>query len=495
MKHRSPRRSGRRTGRRNRCFLAILAGTALVWFCLPAQAEELHRTAHELRAKYAAELGELAGWCEQRGLAEEARKTGSWLRPRDPNKLYLPVLPNQIGRPQVPADAPADVVEWDNRLTRLRRDQANALYELARRAIRSRRASLAFDLVLAALHENPDHDAIRRLLGYQSYRGQWRTAYEVGKLRTGQVWHEKFGWLPKSYVKRYEEGQRYFGGRWISAEEDARLHRDINSGWNVETEHYTIRTNHSIEAGVELGKRLEQLYGVWKQLFARFYLTESQVAALFAGGVRSRPAPLRRHAVVYFRNREDYHRSLRAAIPDIEISTGLYLEGMRRAYFFAGEDADVYHEATHQLFHESRQVARDVGRHRNFWIIEGVATYLETLRQENGYHVLGGFEGDRMQAARDRLLNDGFYVPLAEFTSYGMEDIKSDKRIATLYSQAAGLTHFLVHHDGGRYRDALVGYLTAVYSGRDDSGTLAQLTGASYSELDRQYRQFMEEGP
>ena len=30
------------------------------------------------------------------------------------------------------------------------------------------------------------------------------------------------------------------------------------------------------------------------------------------------------------------------------------------------------------------------------------------------------------------------------------------------------MTHFLVHDDGGRYRDALVAYLSAVYNGSQD---------------------------
>ena len=103
--------------------------------------------------------------------------------------------------------------------------------------------------------------------------------------------------------------------------------------------------------------------------------------------------------------------------------------------------------------------------------------YMESLRQEDGYYVLGGFDDERMHAARYRLLHDKFYVPLDEFTGYGMEKLQKDPRIATLYSQAAGLTHFLVYYDGGRYRDALVSYLAAVYTGRDDPDTLAKLTG------------------
>lgn len=462
---------------------------------MPVAADDLDRTAQQLTKRYREQLEELARWCDSKGLAEQAQKTRKWLQPRDPSKYYVAVLPDKVGRNQTPADAPADVAKWDGDLSRLQTQYANACYDLARRAIRTNRASLAFDLVLCAIREDPDYEPVRRLLGYQQYKGQWYTQDQVSRMRSGQVWHETYGWLPKANVVRYEKGQRYYSGRWITAEEDARLHSDIQNGWEVPTEHFVIRTNHSLEAGVELGKKLERLYRVWKQLFVRFYLTEAQVQAMFDGRARGRAVEMPRHRIVYFRSRKDYNDALRPMFPNIEMTVGAYVQRTGQAYFFAGNDADdrtLYHEATHQLFHESRPVAPTAGQWANFWIIEGIAMYMESLHDEDGYHVLGGVDDLRMQAARYRLLVNNFYVPLAEFSSYGMEQFQSDKRVATLYSQAAGLTHFLVYFDNGRYRDALVQYLSAVYSGQADINTLAHLTNTPYSQLDQQYRKFIE---
>jgi hypothetical protein len=246
---------------------------------------------------------------------------------------------------------------------------------------------------------------------------------------------------------------------------------------------------------VALGAKLEELYRVWRQLFIRYFATEPQVMALFDGRGRDAWGRLPRHQIAYFRNREEYNQALRPSMPNIDISIGVYVESTRRAYFFAGEGYDertLLHEATHQLFHESRPVAPDVARQANFWMVEGIAMYMESLRRENGYYVLGGYDDVRMIAARYRLLHDDFYVPLADLTRMGLSEIQSHPQIATLYSQSAGLTHFLISHDGGRYRDALVAYLRAIYSGQADAGTLAQLTGATYAELDRQYRAFIE---
>jgi len=478
--------------------LRLLPALLVVYLpIVEAQPPDLHRAAVEQHARYAAELESLAKWCESKGLAEEARVTRRVLGPRDPYKLYIPILPKEVGPPKFPADASADAVKWDSRLWRLRRDHAAALYGMARRAARAGRAALAFDLAMAAIQANPDNESVRHLFGYQKYHDQWRTIYEKKKLRAGFVWSDKFGWLPKSHLSRYEQGQRSFNGRWISAAEDAEHHRDIRSGWDVKTEHYTIRTNHSIEAAVALGVKLERLNDLWRKIFVRYYASEADVLALFDGRSKSSPRAARRHDVVYFRDRDDYSRSLKAGMPNVEISIGAYVDRTRRAYFFAGPDSDdrtLYHEATHQLFHESRPVAPNVGRKTNFWIVEGVAMYMESLRREDGFYVLGGFDDERLHAAQYRLLHDHFYVPLGEFTGYGMEKIQQDPRIATLYSQAAGLAHFLIYHDGGRYRDAVVAYLTAVYTGRDTPETLSKLTGTSDLELDRQYREFLEGG-
>jgi len=471
--------------------LFVLLGISAI-----AQADDLYQAAQRLDTRHAAELEQLAVWCDEQGLAEQARKTREVLGPHEPYKLYLPVLPKTAGRTKFPADTPPEVVEWDGRLTRLRRDQSNALYDLARNAVRGRRPSLAYELVLAAIRINPDHEAVRRLLGYQVYRGQWHTAAEVRRLRMGQVWHEKFGWLPKSHVLRYEQGQRLTKGRWITAQQDAELHHDIKSGWQVDSEHYSILNNHSLESGVSLGVKLERLLHIWRQIFLRYYASEAQMVALFDGRARGRRPQMPKFDVVYFRDRDDYNRWLRPTMPNIEVSIGFYHDLSRRAYFFAGKeyhDRTLYHEATHQLFHQSRRVAPDVGRRANFWIVEGIAMFMESLHREGDFYVLGGFQDQRLYAARYRLLKDDFYVPLGELVTYGAEKIQADKRIGMLYSQAAGLTHFLVFYDGGRYRDALVGYLSTVYNGTDDIGTLTELTGTGYARLDQQYRQFMEE--
>jgi hypothetical protein len=474
---------------------AFTVSAGMVSFFTPAsaRADELAKQAEDLKAKYAADINELATWCEEKTLKVSARKTRAVLGPDDPLKFYVPVLPTDIGPAKPPDGASPEYVEWDQKLSKLRKDQSVALYDLARRAVRAKQPGLALELALEAIRANPDNESVRRLFGFQKYQNQWRTAYDAKKLRQGLVWNDKFGWLPKSHVKRYEQGQRFRNNKWISAADDVAAHRDIESGWLVETEHYSIHTDASQEAGVALGQKLEQLYLLWSQLFICYYASENDVIALFDGRARTQ-GPLARHQVVYFRDREEYLASLKPMMPNIDISIGVYMDIPRTAYFYPdpkGDDRTLYHEGTHQLFHESRPVSPKVGKLVNFWIIEGIAMYMESLRVRDSFYELGGFDDQRMIAARYRLLNDHFYVPLAEMVGYSMEKLQKDPRIATLYSQSAGLTHFLIHYDHAKYRDALVAYLSEVYSAHDTEQTLPKLTGERFADLDQQYKEFM----
>lgn len=375
----------------------------------------------------------------------------------------------------------------------IRNKRADALFELARRAAAERHSSWAMTWANDAARENPDHEAARRVLGYERFEGQWLTPYEASKARAKQVWHSKYGWLPRDRLARYEAGERWNRGRWTSAAEDARLHSGMSSPWEIATEHFQVQTDESLEAGVRLAERLERMYRVWQQVFVGYWASDAQVARWFAGAPPKSPTS-RRHKVVYYRSRDEYVAALKPRQPRIEITTGYYDADTQLASFFVSEakdDGSLFHEATHQLFGEVRPIARRVGRTANFWVVEGIACYMESLVESEAECLLGGRDAVRLRDAHYRLIEDGFYLPLSELVTLGMDRLQADERISMIYSEASGLTYFLMHTADGGYRDALVDYLLAIYTGRDDAGTLASLTGKSYRELDAEYRQFM----
>ena len=96
----------------------------------------------------------------------------------------------------------------------------------------------------------PTTSVAASILGYEKYDGRWVSPYAAHRLASGYVFHEKFGWVPAADLPRYERGERKSRGSWVDQAIDAKQHADIKSGWRVETEHYIVNTNRSLEAGV-----------------------------------------------------------------------------------------------------------------------------------------------------------------------------------------------------------------------------------------------------
>lgn len=458
----------------------------------PARAGDVVAARADLYAAYAAQLEKLAAECQEQKQPEAAERLRAWLPERAPDKLTLYVLPSAATQS---LETQSDDQPWCKRWQVLRDEQAESLMKLARQAVAEHRPSLAVELVTEAVRENPDHKPARRMLGYVRYRDAWHTPFEVRQLSANKVFHEKFGWLPKTHVARYDQGQRYYQGRWMTAADEAALRTDVKRGWRVESEHYAVTTNHSLEEGVALSRRLEMLYAVWQQAFAGYQASEAEIARRLEGRAARREPT--QHDVVYFRNRQQYNDALRSSQPQIEISIGIYFPRVRTAYFFAGDGQQhdtLYHEATHQLFQETRPAVVEPGRANNFWAVEGIACYTESLHVgEQGFVTLGGSNASRMQTAR-RLVDEKKSLPLAELVQMGAEALQRDPRIKELYGQATGLAHFFVHADEGRYREPLVRYLEAIYSARATPQSLAEATGVNDETLDRQYRDFMTVG-
>jgi hypothetical protein len=197
---------------------------------------------------------------------------------------------------------------------------------------------------------------------------------------------------------------------------------------------------------------------------------------------------------VLFKNRSEYASQLAKAEPKIGLTTGIYLAADQRAYFYGGDTSVIptwYHEGTHQLFQEMDRFPSEPGQERNFWIIEGMALWMESLARHEGYWTIGGFDADRLQFARYRALSGDYEMPLARLVTLGRDAVQQDADIRKLYAHAAGLAHFLMDGDGGKYVQPATQLLRAVYEQTDKPDTLAVLAGSTYPELDQAYKQFL----
>ncbi len=480
-------------------FGVLILGGTLPAAPLPGARNRILSEREMLHTRLVAQLEELAARCEQRGQTNAASEIRRLAAP----DVDLDDLPGSV-RPAVTLALPADERDWQAVLRKAQQEYAAELFRLSQQAVREGLPSLAFHLVRETAFHDPDHAVARRLLGYVRSGEEWTTPFAALMQRQGHVWHERFGWLPRSHVQRYEQGERYYQGRWMSAEKEAALRATIANGWVVESDHFRVKTNVSLERGVELSQALEDLHRFFTRNFADLFNTPQQMQQLFDDGKPRTVGGSDKHEVWYLRSREEFVRLLRNKQTGVEGINGLYLPRDRRAYFFAnpedpqGNLETMYHEVTHQLLSESSRTTFDIATERDFWVVEGLACYLESFDRSGDRLTVGDPTHIRLYWARERVVAEQWFLPLREFASLGMREFQFGSDYPTLqkyYSQATGLTHFFLHYQEGRYRDGFIQYVAQLYSPdkrvRLNPQSLEEILGVSSETLDAQYREYI----
>ena len=459
----------------------------------------------QYREKFAQELGEIASFCDDTNNAVVADRIRALAAPAETTVLRVQDL-SRFVQPELSSLLSDDERKWRSRLRNEQTLYADELYRLSRQVLNAGFPSYAYELVREVVIHNPDHKMARGLFGYIRSGDEWLTPFEAEKKKKNYEWHERFGWLPKSHIARYERGERHYK-KWRSAEDEEKLRSDFSRAWEIRTEHFLVKTNYSLERGVEVAKSLEDFHDFFMQTFAQFYNSPEQMKRFFEGSVRKSRRGRRRNVfeVHYYRTQQEYIDRLIAKIPLIAITNGLYYPNDRVAYFFhnpaGGTEDTLYHEATHQLLYESSKKNRLIAQDHHFWIVEGIACYMESFERNNGHFSLGNPNFVRFANARKRFLGLGglakYYVPLAEFDSMGMNGFQAAPRLTENYSQAASLAHFFMHAEGGHFRDALIEHLSQMYSTNRSVNnapqSLSDLIGLDYGDLDRLYGEYVRQ--
>ena len=494
----------------------------------------------DLRSRFQVDLEQLADWCDDFKMADAARETRELAQPAKNTVLVASQLPS-TPRAAISRDLSGQEREWRTKLRRIRMQYASDLYRLSREVLRAGAASYAFDLVREVAVHDSDHKQTRALLGDVSwfdpdrktepdYHGEWVSPFAAQMMSPPKrhVWDDRFGWVLKSQLPRYEDGFRPWKRKWISVDREAEIRRDFDNAWEIRTDHFLVKTNHSQQRGVEVAKRLEEFHAFFTRTFASFFETPQELEKRFADATTRRRTVTEPLEVHYYATRDEYNQRLVKRIPLIGITNGLYYETDQTCFFYHDPDVvsdhTLFHEATHQIMdaHTRKQRAlaarvkarKDrtrvtpwvIAEHNNFWIIEGFACYIESFRQKNGRATLGDPNYKRFVLAQRRVAalsdpspnvvrKDGYYIPLPRFSGMGMAEFQNDPNIQKNYTQASGMAHFLMHYNDGAYRDALIEFLSQLYrpnvKNPNSAPSIAKLIGISYEELDEQYRQYM----
>ena len=483
------------------------------------------------------------------GLQVDLKSVSSWCAEHELAEAHEEVtgLAQQILSPDVDASAPKYVSppvskslpiedqQWQLQLRHHREERAKELYILSRSTLRAGFPSLAFMMIGDVIRIDPDHQFARSILGRElftdptrkddpAYAGEWVSLFEK-KMRGGtrpHVFHAQYGWIPAISVARYDEGLRPWKSDWVSVEKEAELRRDFRNAWEVRSEHFFVKTNVSLEVGVQLSLRLESFNDWLQQNFAAFFDTPQTLQDRFeAASSRSssrKPNPMEVH---YYATRDEYQARVQGKVPPNLETNGLYWEDDRTSYFFDNPDkigfSTLYHEATHQILDLATKDARNtaiktrglklkqrpaprwkLGEKSNFWILEGIACYFESFDIQDGHVSVGRPDYVRFDIARQRIMDPKFfyYLPSQQFSALGQDEFQHHPQIAQLYTQGAGFAHFLMHYDDGLYRDDVITLLSEIYRPVPDKvleePSLPLITGVSFQLLDRQYQSHMQ---
>lgn len=401
----------------------------------------------EIDARFQTQLNDLAAKCDEVKLPQQAEATRKWIVPKygEANLFYLVPETDPL---QPDGDASQLVQFWYQKFRTIRNQHAEDLYKHAQDLLIAKLGAKSYQTLHEVLRENPDHANARRILGYANVNGTWRRPGVVTRAKQPRYEHPKFGWPAKTF-------------------------------WQIDTPHFQILTNLSEAEGLKLGERLEIVYSAWEQMFFSYWSNELQLAGYFDGGS---PSPVRKKfQIVLFKSRGEYVNYLEKVQPRIGITLGIYQFDEEKIYLFHDESDAAYatwhHEVSHQLFQEYRSASKDVGLNFNFWAIEGVAMYMESLRILDGYVTLGGVDAPRLQFARNRTLIGDFYVPLTDLVAMGRKDIQASQEISAIYSQSAGMTQMFLDSSEGKFREPFIEYLVSIYKQDDILHTLAQKLG------------------
>ena len=431
-------------------------------------AEEIWQHRQRLQHQLINELRPIVKKCRADGQKQAAQQLTRLIISRDPQRQYVFLPPeNKVGVPRV--DGFPEKLQ--GRVIEILDGHAERLFKFAGELASQESGCAAIENLNEVLFFSPDHAAARNALGHRviEVEGEktWRVKSDRLRIKPATKPHPDFNWPAKHYLA-------------------------------VSTTHFQIASKADEDQTLHLAKQLELWHDVWRQVFFSYVDRAKNVERRMQG--KSKPGNRnRKYKIVFFADKQDYVTTLSRVVPGIEVSTGYYDDQQKTSYFYADDDRSIEdtwrHELTHQLFQESRRSVASPFENEHLWLGEGIAMYFESLVDHGDYAVVGGFDARRLQYARLRRLKERFLMPLSDLATASKKQFQSVDDLAKVYSQSAGMTHYLMDSNFGSMREPLIEFLRLSYQGKLKKGSFEKLIGKSFDEIENQYDQFLIVNP
>jgi uncharacterized protein YkwD len=461
-------------------------------------AEQVEQFSRERVGQVEDGIADVIGWMRQRGWAPaDVRAELEDLVARAIERAGNPVagarlreeLRGLANKEFTPEEAAQHDKDFRKQLELVINEAVSKSLKGVERCVAAGEPGLAFDLFQYVLLLDPENDKAHKGLGHVKVEGKWVRRFEADQLRKGLAWDSKLGWVKTADKARYEKGEfwDFTTDRWTTLADANRAHADWGSCWQVQTEHFLLKSSADLAKTCEVAERLEAFYLSLFRQYDLFFAPKGAggAAALIFGMAPSQQQPL---VVNFYRNQDQFKQH---ANPPTDWAAGFYSGGSHASYFYdMGNSYSVtvlQHEIVHQILGETSPGGAES------WLAEGAAVYLEDAFFRDGVLTLGGFNDHSRvvgYAGGFRNNNAGTELRMTEVLRLrtGAEWDSGD--ISKNYKGAGAVVYFFCNFDGGRYRSDFVEFLRDSYYGR--GARLEDYFGLSIATLEQLMARFYD---
>lgn len=429
----------------------------------------------EAQTALAKEGAGLIDFAVKQGLFAEARIELAWLKERVTDAAALADAEKKL--PADPKYTDIPVYHAKGRAWIDKRDKAHekvaGKWEEAATLAKTAAPDRLEAVIDAGLAVSPDHKGLRKL--------------------RGQAHVPPYGWVANADAANWKKGLVKDGDQWIPKAEAAKRHTSWEDPWVVETEHYQVRCNVSLDDAWMIARMAEMTWDVFEQVFAgfaEFHKPEGKLVVYYFSSISDATA-----------ERQKVHTA-NPVMPNAaygyyafeDLAAHFWVTGKGKSEFEEFTRPTIHHELGHQLAGNRLhgRLAADPAKKAEFWLTEGIGVYFDEIREEKGgppspwNFGSGSFRG---------ILSRGVersYMPFAEFAKMQGQAFYqgSEDDIKNHYGQAGLMVHFFLFGAKGKYREKFMEYAKTVSHGDGREGLLAETLGVPLDAVEKEWLAF-----